>query len=117
MLLEAIRQPDYQEPDPRAGRERYWLRCRVPFPFRWLRVVVEFAQIASSRPLDRTTIRRQDPQRLRLFMCLWRVLWLCLYASCDAACATDRALIKRISRLLGDAPAGGQLSGAQAMSP
>lgn len=43
MLLEAIGQPDYQEPDPRAGRERYWLRCRAPFPFRWLRVVVEFA--------------------------------------------------------------------------
>ncbi len=42
-LLETIRQPDYQEPDPRAGRERYWLRCRGPFPFRWLRVVVEFA--------------------------------------------------------------------------
>lgn len=41
-LLEAIRRPDYQEPDPRAGRERYWLRCRAPFPFRWLRVVVEF---------------------------------------------------------------------------
>src|SRR5689334_2529378 len=43
MLLEAIRQPDHQEPDPRAGRERYWLRCRAPFSFRWLRVVVEFA--------------------------------------------------------------------------
>jgi hypothetical protein len=43
MLLDAIRRPDYQEPDPRAGRERYWLRCSQPFPFRWLRVVVEFA--------------------------------------------------------------------------
>jgi hypothetical protein len=42
-LLEAIRQPDLQEPDPRPGRERYWLRCRAPFPFRWMRVVVEFA--------------------------------------------------------------------------
>jgi hypothetical protein len=42
-LLDAIRHPDYQEPDPRAGRERYWLRCHAPFPFRWLRVVVEFS--------------------------------------------------------------------------
>jgi len=42
-LLEAIRQPDLQEPDPHPGRERYWLRCRAPFPFRWMRVVVEFA--------------------------------------------------------------------------
>ena len=43
MLLEAIRRPDYQEPDPRAGRERFWLRCSPPFPFGWLRVVVEFS--------------------------------------------------------------------------
>jgi len=42
-LLQAIRQPDFQEPDPHPGRERYWLRCRAPFPFRWMRVVVEFA--------------------------------------------------------------------------
>lgn len=42
-LLAAIRQPDLQEPDPHPGRERYWLRCRAPFPFRWMRVVVEFA--------------------------------------------------------------------------
>lgn len=42
-LLEAIRHPDFQEPDPHPGRERYWLRCRAPFPFRWLRAVVEFA--------------------------------------------------------------------------
>jgi hypothetical protein len=41
-LLEAIRHPDFQEPDPHPGRERYWLRCRAPFPFRWMRVVVEF---------------------------------------------------------------------------
>lgn len=42
-LLEAIRQPDLQEPDPHPGRERYWLCCRAPFTFRWMRVVVEFA--------------------------------------------------------------------------
>jgi hypothetical protein len=42
-LLEAIRQPNFQEPDPHPGRERYWLRCRELFPFRWMRVVVEFA--------------------------------------------------------------------------
>ena len=43
VLLEAVRHPDFQEPDPRSGRERYWLRCRSSLPFRWLRVVVEFA--------------------------------------------------------------------------
>jgi hypothetical protein len=43
MLLETIRQPDFQEPDPYPGRERYWRRCRAPFSFRWMRVVVEFA--------------------------------------------------------------------------
>jgi hypothetical protein len=41
-LLDAIRRPDFQEPDPRPGRERYWLRMQPPFPFRWLRVVVQF---------------------------------------------------------------------------
>lgn len=42
LLLAAIRAPDIQEPDPRPGRERYWLRTKLPFPFRWLRTVVEF---------------------------------------------------------------------------
>jgi hypothetical protein len=42
LLLAAIRQPDLQEPDPRPGRERYWLRARPPFPFHWLRAVVQF---------------------------------------------------------------------------
>jgi hypothetical protein len=42
LLLEAIRRPDFQEPDPRPGRERYWLRMQPPFPFRWLRAVVQF---------------------------------------------------------------------------
>lgn len=44
MLLEAISNPDYQEPDPRPGRERYWRRATSEgFPFRWIRAVVEFA--------------------------------------------------------------------------
>lgn len=42
LLLIAIRQPDFREPDPRPGRERYWLHTQAPFPFRWLRVVVQF---------------------------------------------------------------------------
>jgi hypothetical protein len=42
LLLAAIRIPDYQEPDPRPGRERYWLRTQPPFPFGWLRAVVQF---------------------------------------------------------------------------
>jgi hypothetical protein len=42
VLLEAIRRPDFQEPDPRPGRERYWLRMQSPFRFRWLRAVVQF---------------------------------------------------------------------------
>jgi hypothetical protein len=42
LLLVAIRNPDFQAPDPRPGRERYWLRVRPPFPFRWLRAVVQF---------------------------------------------------------------------------
>jgi hypothetical protein len=27
LLLTAIRRPNFQESDPRAGRERYWLAC------------------------------------------------------------------------------------------
>ena len=42
LLLAAIRQPDFQEPDPHPGRERYWLRTQPPFRLRWLRVVVQF---------------------------------------------------------------------------
>jgi hypothetical protein len=42
LLLTAIRQPHFQEMDPRPGRERYWLRTQRPFSFRWLRVVVQF---------------------------------------------------------------------------
>jgi hypothetical protein len=42
-LLAAVRHPDFQEPGPHPGRGRYWLRCHAPFPFRWMRVVVEFA--------------------------------------------------------------------------
>jgi hypothetical protein len=42
LLLAAIRQPDFQEPDPHPGRERYWLRTQPPFRFQWLRVVVQF---------------------------------------------------------------------------
>jgi hypothetical protein len=42
LLLAAIHRPDFQEPDPRPGRERYWLRTRPPFRFRWLRTVVQF---------------------------------------------------------------------------
>jgi hypothetical protein len=42
LLLAAIRRPDFQEPDPRPGRERYWLRVQPPFRFRWLRTVVQF---------------------------------------------------------------------------
>lgn len=42
LLLRAIRSPDFQEPDPRPARERYWLRTQPPFPFSWLRAVVQF---------------------------------------------------------------------------
>lgn len=42
LLLTAIRNPDFQESDPRPGRERYWLRTHAPFPFSWLRAVVQF---------------------------------------------------------------------------
>lgn len=42
LLLRAIRNPDFQEPDPRPGRERYWFRTQPPFPFAWLRTVVQF---------------------------------------------------------------------------
>ena len=42
LLLAAIRTPDFQEPDPRAGRERYWLRTQPPFPFACVRAVVQF---------------------------------------------------------------------------
>jgi hypothetical protein len=42
LLLATISQPDFQEPDPRPGRERYWLRAAPPFQFRWVRAVVQF---------------------------------------------------------------------------
>jgi hypothetical protein len=42
LLLTAIRRPDFQDPDARPGRERYWLLTRRSFQFRWLRVVVQF---------------------------------------------------------------------------
>jgi hypothetical protein len=42
LLLVAIRNPTMQEPDPRPGRERFWITAQPPFPYRWLRVVVEF---------------------------------------------------------------------------
>lgn len=42
LLLTGIRRPDFQVPDPVPGRERYWLRTHRSFPFRWLRVVVQF---------------------------------------------------------------------------
>jgi hypothetical protein len=42
LLLSAIRSPDFQEPDPSPGRERYWLRVQSRFPFAWLRAVVQF---------------------------------------------------------------------------
>ncbi|MDX6650909.1 MAG: hypothetical protein QOJ97_2860 [Solirubrobacteraceae bacterium] len=38
----AISRPDVQAQDPRPGRERYWLRTLPPFPFPWLRAVVQF---------------------------------------------------------------------------
>jgi hypothetical protein len=42
LLLAVIHQPDFQEPDPRPSRERYWRRTQPPFQFRWLRAVVQF---------------------------------------------------------------------------
>jgi len=42
LLMATIRSPDFQEPDPRPGRERYWLRTQPPFQFAWLRAVVQF---------------------------------------------------------------------------
>lgn len=36
--IAAIRAPDHREPDPRAGRERYFARGG---PLRWIRVVTE----------------------------------------------------------------------------
>jgi hypothetical protein len=43
LLLKTLQSPDLQEPDPRPGRERYWLRAHAPFQFRWIRAVVEFS--------------------------------------------------------------------------
>jgi hypothetical protein len=41
--LRAVETPERVDPDARTGRERFWLRPAPPFPFRWLRVAVEFA--------------------------------------------------------------------------
>jgi hypothetical protein len=43
LVLQAVETPERVDPDARPGRERFWLRPPPPFPFRWLRVVVEFA--------------------------------------------------------------------------
>lgn len=40
-ILETITRPDYQEDDPRPGRERFY-RQNALEPGRWLRVVVDF---------------------------------------------------------------------------
>lgn len=45
VVLGAIERPDHREPDPIAGRERFY-REGYPFPGQWLRVVVDF----NSRP-------------------------------------------------------------------
>lgn len=38
--MTAVKAPDHREPDPRAGRERYFRRGG---PLRWIRVVTELA--------------------------------------------------------------------------
>jgi hypothetical protein len=38
-VMDTVRLPDHREPDPRAGRERYFRRGG---PERWIRVVTEF---------------------------------------------------------------------------
>jgi hypothetical protein len=40
-VMAAITAPEFRQPDPRAGRERYWRRGLGPS--RWLRVVVDFS--------------------------------------------------------------------------
>ena len=56
-IVRAIERPDHREPDPIAGRERYYLRVAVVS--QWLQVVVECteagAQVVTAFP------RRKDP--------------------------------------------------------
>ncbi len=40
-IVSTISQPDFREPDPRPGRERFYRR-HVTDRIRWLRVVVDF---------------------------------------------------------------------------
>lgn len=40
-IISAISQPDFREPDPRPGRERFYRR-HVTDRIRWMRVVVDF---------------------------------------------------------------------------
>jgi YD repeat-containing protein len=56
-VMVAVQEPDHREPDPRPGRERYWLRGAGPS--RWLRVIVDF----SSTPAEVVTAfgDRNDP--------------------------------------------------------
>jgi hypothetical protein len=58
-VLAAIAAPDFRQPDPQPGRERFYQR-RDGDQVRWLRVVVDF----NERPAFVVTafIQRNDPQ-------------------------------------------------------
>jgi len=61
-ILVAIERPDLHEPDPRAGRERFYRR-HVSDRVRWLRVVVDFNQ--DPAVVVTAFIQRKDPTRNR----------------------------------------------------
>jgi len=59
--LRAIGTPDHREPDPRAGRERYFARGG---PLRWIRVVTELH--GSVDRLVTAFPQSNDPREVRL---------------------------------------------------
>jgi hypothetical protein len=60
LILATVEHPDYREPDPRAGRERFYRRHLLD-PRRWLRVVVDFNELPGW--VVTAVVQDKDPRR------------------------------------------------------
>lgn len=64
-ILATVERPDHREPDPVAGRERFY--SRDAGPGNWLRVVVDFSQVpgyvVTSFPQRRAPVKWSNRKR------------------------------------------------------